>query len=81
MRLDILLALKGPSRARIPTEQGFGPVSSVGSSQPSLLQSRTTTRLYFWAARPWVLFGTKKFMTEPRERQKKRALFRLVSPA
>jgi len=30
--IDILLALKGHLRARIPTEPGFGPVSSVGSS-------------------------------------------------
>jgi hypothetical protein len=35
MRLDILLALKGPSRGEDSYRTGFfGPVSSVGSSQP-----------------------------------------------
>jgi hypothetical protein len=52
---------RDPPGARIPTEQGFGPVSSVGSTPTTgLLQSRTTTRLYFWAARPWVLFGDEE---------------------
>ena len=68
---------RDPPGARIPTEQGFGPVSSVGSSQPSLLQSRTTTRLYFWAARPWVLFGDEEVYDRAAGKAEKESL---ISP-
>jgi hypothetical protein len=72
--VDILLALS----ARIPTEPGFAPVSSLGSSHnrpTSAEDNEEALLLRLPAGRSF--WGTSKFMTKAKEKKKES----LISPA